>query len=159
MRIVVLGATGFLSSAVVDAALAAGHDVIAVSRGNQGEPPPGTTWVRADRADVASLSGAMAPYLDTIDSVIDCSGLHRARARSPRPRCSRASRTTSTCRASRPTATGRPGPIQGEDDELAHHDDDLSQYGPMKAESERILRAAVGKRLLAVRAGDHHRAR
>ncbi len=152
MLIAVLGATGFLSSAVVDAALAAGHDVVAVSRGNKGEPPPGTTWVRADRADVASLSAAMAPFLDRIDSVIDCSGFTVEGAIAAAAVFKNVPHYVyvSSISAYR---NWPPGPIQGEDDELAHHDDDLTQYGPMKAESERILRAAVGKRLLAVRAG------
>jgi nucleoside-diphosphate-sugar epimerase len=152
MLIAVLGATGFLSSAVVDAALAAGHDVVAVSRGNKGEPPPGTTWVRADRDDVASLSAAMAPFLDRIDSVIDCSGFTVEGAIAAAAVFKNVPHYVyvSSISAYR---NWPPGPIQGEDDELAHHDDDLTQYGPMKAESERILRAAVGKRLLAVRAG------
>jgi nucleoside-diphosphate-sugar epimerase len=152
MRIVVLGATGFLSSAVVDAALSAGHDVIAVSRGHQGEPPPGTTWVRADRDDVVSLAGAMTPYLDTIDSVIDCSGftVQGAIAAAAVFKGVPHYVYVSSISAYR---NWPPGPIRGEEDELAHHDDDLTQYGPMKAESERILRSAVGKRLLAVRAG------
>ncbi len=152
MLIAVLGATGFLSSTVVDAALAAGHDVVAVSRGNKGEPPPGTTWVRADRDDVASLSAAMAPFLDRIDSVIDCSGFTVEGAIAAAAVFKNVPHYVyvSSISAYR---NWPPGPIQGEDDELAHHDDDLTQYGPMKAESERILRAAVGKRLLAVRAG------
>lgn len=152
MHIAVLGATGFLSSAVVDAALAAGHDVIAVSRGNQGEPPPGTTWVRADRNDVVSLSAAMAPFLDRIDSVIDCSGFSVAGAIAAAAVFKDVPHYVyvSSISAYR---NWPPGPVRGEDDELCHAEDDLTQYGPMKAESERILRAAVGKRLLAVRAG------
>ncbi len=152
MRIVVLGATGFLSSAVVDAALAAGHEVIAVSRGNKGEPPPNTTWLRADRNDVVSLSSAIAPYLDTIDSVIDCSGFAVEGAIAAAAVFKNVPHYVyvSSISAYR---NWPPGPIQGEEDELAHPDDDLTQVGPMKAQSERILRAALGKRLLSVRAG------
>lgn len=152
MLIVVLGATGFLSSTVVDAALSAGHDVVAVSRGNRGEPPPGTTWVRADRDDVASLAGAMAPFIDRVDSVIDCSGFTVEGAIAAAAVFKKVPHYVyvSSISAYR---NWPPGPIQGEDDELMHTEDDLTQYGPMKAESERILRAALGKRLLAVRAG------
>lgn len=152
MQIVVLGATGFLSSAVVDAALKAGHKVVAVSRGNRGEPPPGTTWVCADRDDVASLSAAMAPYLSEIDSVIDCSGFTVAGAIAAAAVFKSVPHYVyvSSISAYR---NWPPGPIHGEDDDLMFPEDDLTQYGPMKAESERILRAALGKRLLAVRAG------
>ena len=57
MRIVALGGTGFLSSAVVEAAREAGHELVVVSRGQHGEPPAGLAWVRADREDPAADFG------------------------------------------------------------------------------------------------------
>lgn len=152
MHIVVLGATGFLSGAVVRAALDAGHDVVAVSRGNQGEPPPGTTWVRADRDDVVSLAGALEPHLARIDSVLDCSGYTVAGAQAAAKVFAHVPHYiyVSSISAYRHWP---PGPIHGEGDELFPIDADLTQYGPMKAESERVLRAVLGNRLLALRAG------
>lgn len=49
MRILILGGTGWLSGQVAATALASGHDVTCLARGNSGEPPAGARLVRADR--------------------------------------------------------------------------------------------------------------
>ncbi|NLF06096.1 MAG: NAD-dependent epimerase/dehydratase family protein, partial [Actinomycetales bacterium] len=49
-----------------------------------------------------------------------------------------------------------PGPVRSEDDEVFSADDDLEDYGPMKAESERVIGVAVragGGSFVAARAG------
>ena len=54
MKIVVYGATGMVGSQVVEAAVARGHEVTAVSR--KGAEIPGTTAVAADLADTSTVS-------------------------------------------------------------------------------------------------------
>jgi len=70
MRILVLGGTIFLGRAVVEAALARGHEVTVFSRGLHGAAPPdGAAHVRGDReGDLAELRGG------AWDAAIDTSG-------------------------------------------------------------------------------------
>ncbi|TNU72839.1 NAD-dependent epimerase/dehydratase family protein [Miniimonas arenae] len=70
MRLLVLGGSVFVSAAVVRHALAAGHDVTAVTRGLHGTVPDGVTHVRADRTapdGLASVAG------EAWDAVVDVS--------------------------------------------------------------------------------------
>lgn len=72
MRILVLGGTAFLSSAI--AATAAGsHQVTCAARGSRREPPAGTTFVRWDRDDPLPSELAGADF----DAVVDVSGSPR----------------------------------------------------------------------------------
>jgi putative NADH-flavin reductase len=48
MRLAVFGATGRLGRAVIEAALAAGHSVIAHSRKGHSDTSPGVTWLSGD---------------------------------------------------------------------------------------------------------------
>lgn len=155
MRILVLGGTGFLSSHVVDAALARGHDVVTVTRGRRDTGPrPGVTALTADRDDASSLGAARHEAFggDVPDAVVDCCGYTVEGARSAAEVLGDVRRYAyvSSISAYRHWP---PGPVRSEDDPLWSHDDDLTEYGPMKAESERILDAALGDRLLRVRAG------
>lgn len=49
MRILVLGGTAWLGSTIVSDAVARGHDVTALARGDAGSVPEGARFVRADR--------------------------------------------------------------------------------------------------------------
>jgi len=153
MRIVALGGTGFLSSAVVEAARAAGHDVVVVSRGERGAPPDDVTWVRADRDDPAALAEATAHLRP--DAVIDSCGYTVAGAHA----AARAFAGVASYVYVSSISAYRgwpPGPVRSEDDPLFTAEDDLEDYGPMKAESERVLSAAVrgaGGAFVAARAG------
>lgn len=59
MRLLVLGGTRFVGRAVVEEALARGHEVDAVHRGVTGELPAGATGLIADRTDRAQLETAL----------------------------------------------------------------------------------------------------
>lgn len=153
MKIVALGGTGFLSSAVVDAARAAGHDVVVVSRGDSGTPPEGVAWLRADRDDAGALGAAVADVHP--DAVIDSCGYTvtgaLAAARSFAGVGSYAYVSSISAYRDWP-----PGPVRSEEDPVFSAEDDLEEYGPMKAESERVIGAAVrdaGGRFVAARAG------
>ena len=70
MRILVIGGTGFLSSALVEECLAAGHDVPIVTRGRRSNAPvPAVRQIVADRADQAAFRAAVRGQ--TFDAVID----------------------------------------------------------------------------------------
>jgi 2'-hydroxyisoflavone reductase len=49
MRILVLGGTAFLSAEITRQAVAARHEVTCLARGSAAAPPPGASWLRADR--------------------------------------------------------------------------------------------------------------
>ncbi len=70
-RILVLGGTGFLSSALVGQSLAAGHDVTIVTRGRaKSGPPAGVSAVIANRSEPNALRAALADQGD-FDLVLD----------------------------------------------------------------------------------------
>lgn len=69
-RLAITGATGFVGSTVLDAALAEGHAVRALAR--RGQPPRvGVEWVRGDLNDTAAL----AALVQGADAVIHVAGL------------------------------------------------------------------------------------
>jgi nucleoside-diphosphate-sugar epimerase len=72
MNVLVIGGTGFLSSAVVQTALDAGHTVSVVTRGsaNRPAPPEGVEALVADRSNAESLKAALGDR--TFDIVVDC---------------------------------------------------------------------------------------
>ncbi|TMR90131.1 NAD-dependent epimerase/dehydratase family protein [Nonomuraea basaltis] len=72
MRVLIIGGSGFLGRAVVEAALARGHEVTTFNRGRSGPDVPGVEAVRGDRevpADLERLTGGRS-----WDFVVDTSG-------------------------------------------------------------------------------------
>jgi nucleoside-diphosphate-sugar epimerase len=74
VKLALTGATGFVGSHVVDAALAAGHDLIALTRREQ-PPRTGLTWVAGDLHDRAALERLVGGA----DAVIHVAGVISAR--------------------------------------------------------------------------------
>src|SRR4051794_22552758 len=72
MRVLVLGGTRFLGRAIVDAAVAAGHEVTLFNRGLSGPDLfPQLETVAGDRTlDLSALAGR------TFDAVVDVAGYH-----------------------------------------------------------------------------------
>jgi nucleoside-diphosphate-sugar epimerase len=70
MRLAVTGATGFVGSHLADAAVAAGHDVVALTRREQA-PRDRVTWVSGDLHDRAALER----LVDGADAVIHVAGV------------------------------------------------------------------------------------
>lgn len=66
----ITGATGFVGSALLDAALAEGHQVRALARREQA-PRAGVEWVRGDLGD----TGALAALVAGADAVVHVAGL------------------------------------------------------------------------------------
>lgn len=71
MRIAVTGATGFIGSALLKGVLAAGHEVVA---GTRGETPStvtsGVSWVTVDFNSDSNL----AAFVSEVDAVVNCAG-------------------------------------------------------------------------------------
>lgn len=70
MRILVLGATGLIGSAVVAAARAAGHVVVGLAR----HPANATGVVTADLSTLTTAR-SWQPYLGDVDAVVNCVGI------------------------------------------------------------------------------------
>jgi len=70
MRLLVLGGSVFLGRAVVEAALAAGHDVTTFNRGLSGSDHPGGAAIRGDRTDPDDLRrlAEVEPWHAVIDT-------------------------------------------------------------------------------------------
>ncbi len=75
MRVLVLGATGLIGSAVCARAIAEGHAVVAAIRPGSGTRPAGVEdVVEIDIARATDLSD-WEPHLDGIDAVVNCAGV------------------------------------------------------------------------------------
>lgn len=79
-KILILGGSGFLSGTLAHAALAQGHAVWTVTRG-QRTTVAGTTPLSADRKVSGALEGAIAAHPVEWDLVVDCIGFDQADAR------------------------------------------------------------------------------
>ncbi|SDF34176.1 Nucleoside-diphosphate-sugar epimerase [Blastococcus fimeti] len=154
MRLLVLGGTHFLGRHVVTAALERGHDVATFTRGVSGAPPDGARALHGDRDDPDALPRALEGWAPEL--VIDTSCQTRAAARNAAAVFSgaRGPRVTGYAFVSSLNAyrDWPPGPIGREDAEPVWESDD-DEYGPIKADAERILAAAVGGGFLTARAG------
>ncbi len=66
MHVLVLGATGYVGTAVVDRLVRDGHHVSAVSRTAPADPRPRVTPVRADLADPGAVAALVTTNLDAV---------------------------------------------------------------------------------------------
>jgi nucleoside-diphosphate-sugar epimerase len=73
MKLAVTGGTGFVGSHLIDAALAAGHQVLALTRRPQ-DPRDGLEWIAGSLSD----SAALERLIDRTDAVIHVAGVLRA---------------------------------------------------------------------------------
>jgi 2'-hydroxyisoflavone reductase len=149
MRLLVLGGTHFLGRHVATVALERGHDVATFTRGVSGAPPEGARALHGDRDDPAALPKALDGWQPEL--VVDTSCQTRAAARNAAAvlDAARGYAFVSSLNAYR---TWPPGPVGPEDDEPTWESED-EEYGPIKADAERILGRALGARFLTARAG------
>ena len=71
MNILVIGGSGHVSGTVARTALAAGHAVWAITRGNR-PLPEGVTALKVDRHDMEAMAAAVAGQKMVWDLVVDC---------------------------------------------------------------------------------------
>ncbi|MDR2697068.1 MAG: hypothetical protein LBB40_01170 [Holophagales bacterium] len=160
LRILILGGTGFLGPATIDAALARGHVVTMFNRGRtRPELYPNVEKLHGDR-DPAKGGGLKELERGQWDVVIDNSGYY--------PRHVKASATllSKRCRhyiyISSVSAYREPNPIGGDEDApLAVMADpavedmgkNYENFGPLKALCERAAQAAMPGRTTVIRPG------
>jgi nucleoside-diphosphate-sugar epimerase len=149
MRLLVLGGTHFLGRHVATAALERGHEVATFTRGVSGAPPEGARALHGDRDDPDALPRALEGWVPEL--VVDTSCQTRAAAVNAAAVLSgvRGYAFVSSLNAYR---NWPPGPIGREDGEPTWTTDE-DEYGPIKAEAERVLGGVLGDRFLTARAG------
>jgi 2'-hydroxyisoflavone reductase len=153
MRLLVLGGTRFLGSAVVDAALADGHAVTVFNRGRSGAPPADVELLLGDRETPEGLSA-----LDSADwdAVIDTSGFvpavvgRSARALRDRVRSYVFVSTVSAYRDWPAHQVDEDSPTWSSAPDAA---DDTRDYGELKAGCERAVLQELGDAGCIVRPG------
>lgn len=128
----ITGATGFVGSAVLDAALVAGHRVRALARREQAVRD-GIEWVRGDLADIPAL----ASLCEGVDAVIHVAGL----TNTPDPGDFEEANVNGTARvveAMRAAGVTRLVFVSS----LAAREPRLSAYGASKARAETVVEAS-----------------
>ena len=151
MRLLVLGGTAFLGRALVEAALARGHEVTLFNRGRTNpELFPEVERLRGDRnEDVSALGGR------DWDAVVDVATfLPRAVRLSSDALGERVERYVFVSSVSAYADLSTPASEGSPVAEPANPDSEsIEDYGPLKAECERIVQDAFGERALVVRPG------
>ncbi|GAA4892551.1 nucleoside-diphosphate-sugar epimerase [Stackebrandtia albiflava] len=155
MRLLVLGGTVFLSKAVAVTALARGHDVTVVARGESGEPPEGARFVKADRDSPDGLSALAGEHFDAVVDVARLPGQVKS-ALDTLAATTGHWTFVSSCSAyadeATPGQTVETGVLRDPvpDDSL---DPDIEKYGASKVTCENLVLAAKPGRAFVVRAG------
>jgi nucleoside-diphosphate-sugar epimerase len=131
-RLAITGATGFVGSAVLDAARAEGHEVRALARRDQ-PAREGVTWVRGDLNDTAAL----AALVQGADAVIHVAGL----TNTPDPAAFEIANVTGTANVlSAMSAAGVKRLVFVSS--LSARKPGLSAYGASKAKAEGLVEAS-----------------
>jgi len=128
----ITGATGFVGSAVLNAALTQGHQVRALARRAQ-SPRAGVEWVRGDLAD----GGALAALVAGVDTVIHVAGL----TNTPDPAEFETANVTGTANVLTAMKDARPKRLVFVSS-LAARMPALSSYGASKARAEALVEAS-----------------
>ncbi|MCR9181166.1 MAG: NAD(P)H-binding protein [Erythrobacteraceae bacterium] len=128
----ITGATGFVGSAVLDAALAAGHDVRALARRDQA-PRDGVEWMRGDLADGLALKALCAGA----DAVVHIAGL----TNTPDPAQFEGANVTGTARVVEAMRSGGARRLVFVSS-LSAREPKLSAYGASKARAETVVEAS-----------------
>lgn len=143
MRLLVLGGTAWLGSLIVSDAVARGHDVTALARGESGDLPAGATFVRADRTAPRAFDALTGEWDAAID-VTRQPGQLRAAVTALGHRVAHWVFVSSG-------SAYRDATIVGGDESMPLHEPlnrdvmaDMTEYGPAKAACEKILLDAVG---------------
>jgi 2'-hydroxyisoflavone reductase len=146
MKILVLGGTVFLGRHVVDAALAAGHEVTLFNRGRRqlAWPRPVEQLIGDRNGDLAALRGRHW------DAVIDCSGYTPAQLAASGELLREAVAHYVFVSSVSVYASFPPGQRYDETAPVASGDD---RYGPQKARAEEVIGAVMPGRVSLVRPG------
>ncbi|MHB1173000.1 MAG: NAD-dependent epimerase/dehydratase family protein [Lacisediminihabitans sp.] len=146
-RVLILGGTAWLGQEIAGRLLAGGDDVTCLARGESGMPPVGVRFVRADRAEEGTYEAiADEPWDDVIELSYEPSwvtGALDALAKT-------ATHWTLVSSVSVYASNSEP---DADESAAVLQPVDLEVYGQAKVAAERAPAAALGDRLLIVRAG------
>jgi nucleoside-diphosphate-sugar epimerase len=129
MKLAVTGGTGFVGSHLIEAALAVGHSVLALTRRPQ-QPRPGLNWIEGSLSDTAALKR----LIDETDAVIHVAGVLKARDAAEFEQ-GNVSGTLAILAAATAGGTTRFVHVSS----LAAREPQLSLYGASKAQAERLV--------------------
>jgi len=129
MKLAVTGGTGFVGSHLIDAALAAGHSVLALTRRPQ-QSRPGLSWIEGSLSDTANLKR----LIDETDAVIHVAGVLKAGDAAGFEQ-GNVSGTLAVLAAATAGGTTRFVHVSS----LAAREPQLSLYGASKAQAERLV--------------------
>ncbi len=154
MKLLILGGGVFLGRALVDAALARGHEVSVFNRGRaRQEWPAGVQVLRGERrGDLSVLAGG------GWDAVIDTCGYAPADVEPTAQALVGCAHYLFVSSISAYASLAQPGqderaPLASADGLSADAAVTGETYGPLKAECERVLTRLLGERLIVVRPG------
>ena len=156
MKILILGGTVFLGRAATDAAIARGHEVTHVNRGQSSPADPRVATRHADRTDPKALAAALER--GEWDAVIDTSGYMpqvvrlSAGALAPRVRRYLFVSSISVYAGFERAGFDEDAPVSPPPDPLPEARD-MELYGPLKSGCEAVVRAVFGARATIVRPG------
>jgi 2'-hydroxyisoflavone reductase len=156
--LLVLGGTSWLGGAVARDALARGHRVTCLARGEAGTPPEGVTWVRADRR-VPGAYDEVAGSVDGTDwdAVVDVSWQPdqvRSALEAVGPRARHWLYVSSCSAYSDDTTPGTDESAPTHPPYTGSGPADIETYGPAKVACEQACLDAMGAdRVLVARAG------
>lgn len=145
-RILILGGTSWLGSAIARQHLALGNDVTVLARGISGQPPEGATFLRADRSQPGAYDLVQGEFDDIVelayepllvDSALDAL----------------AHRTKHWTLVSSISVYASPWVAGGTENDALVEPQDLTQYPDAKIAAEHKSRLALGDKLSIIRPG------
>ena len=150
--VLVLGGTAWLGGEVARQALAAGHDVTCLARGESGAVPPGATSVRADRTQPDAYREVSAGRWDLVVDVSRQPGHVRTAVAALADRAAHWVFVSTGSVYADHSASGA-GPDAALLPPLVGDVASVEDYGPGKAACERLCRDGRGGDLLVARSG------